>query len=67
MRYERRIKIEWGPFLQWFQMQDNRELLKLPGKGANMNIIEHVFAQMINTWDIEIERNTIDLIPYVRR
>ena len=52
---------------QWFQRQSNIELLDWLRKGADMNVIEHIWAQMVNTWDMEYERSTIDLMTHVRR
>lgn len=50
---------------RWFDDQENVQLLELPSKGADMNVIEHVWAQMVNTWDMADERNTQQLMAHV--
>lgn len=52
---------------RWFQRQDNFELLDWPSKGADMNVIENVWAQMVNTWEMENERDPNALWAHVQR
>lgn len=50
---------------EWFDGQDNLHLLEWPSKGADMNVIEHVWAQMVNTWKMQHERTTQQLMTHI--
>lgn len=50
---------------QWFDRQDNLQLLDWPSKGADMNVIEHVWAHMVNTWEMGEERTSNELMAHV--
>lgn len=50
---------------EWFGRQDNIQLLDWPSKGADMNVIEHVWAQMVNTWKMEQERTSEQLMNHI--
>lgn len=51
---------------RWFEAQDDLQLLDWPSKGADMNVTEHVWAHMVNTWDPSFERTPEQLMEHVK-
>ena len=51
---------------EWFEAQNNIQLLEWPSKGADINVIEHIWAQMVNTWKMEHERTSYELMDHVK-
>lgn len=41
---------------EWFRGRQDLELLNWPAKGADMNPIENIWANMVNSWEPEMER-----------
>lgn len=44
---------------------DNLQPLELPSRGADMNVIDHVWAYMVNAWDVAEERTRQQLMAHV--
>ncbi|KAK4314977.1 hypothetical protein Pmani_013760 [Petrolisthes manimaculis] len=59
----------------WFADQQNIQLLELPyiqllelpSKGCDCNPIEHIWANMVNTWEPELERTGEQLMAHTQR
>ena len=52
---------------EWFANQNVLQLLDWPIRGCDMNPIEHVWANMVNTWDPANERTPQTLMDHVNR
>lgn len=52
---------------QWFAAHENLQLLELPSKGCDCNPIEHIWANMVNTWEPELERTGEQLMAHTER
>ncbi|XP_066963216.1 uncharacterized protein [Macrobrachium rosenbergii] len=59
------FRIEGRFTAEWFARQDNLLVLEWPSKGTDMNVIEHVWAHMVNTWKMEHERTTPQLMAHI--
>jgi len=51
---------------EWFATQNILQPLDWPSKGCDCNPIEHVWANMVNTWDPAMERTSHQLMEHVR-
>ena len=52
---------------EWFSGQNNVQLLELPSKGCDCNPIEHIWANMVNNWEDELERTGEQLMAHTQR
>lgn len=51
---------------QWFNQQENLQLLEWPSKGCDCNPIEHLWANMVNCWEPNRERTAEQLMEHTR-
>ena len=49
---------------EWFRGRQDLQLLNWPAKGADMNPIENIWANMVNTWEPEVERTQDALMAH---
>ena len=52
---------------EWFANQNVLQLLEWPSRGCDCNPIEHVWANMVNSWDPAAERTPQALMDHVQR
>ncbi|KAK4314511.1 hypothetical protein Pmani_014216 [Petrolisthes manimaculis] len=64
-----RIVKNWFADQQNIQLLElpNIQLLELPSKGCDCNPIEHIWANMVNTWEPELERTGEQLMAHTQR
>ena len=51
---------------EWFRGREDLQLLDWPSKGADMNPIENIWANMVNCWEPERERTPHQLMDHTR-
>ena len=52
---------------RWFEEQGNVNLMQWPSKGCDLNPIENIWANIVNTWEPEEERNRANLVAHANR
>ncbi|KAK4306651.1 hypothetical protein Pmani_021544 [Petrolisthes manimaculis] len=64
-----RIVKDWFADQQNIQLLElpNIQLLELPSKGCDCNPIEYIWANMVNTWEPELERTGEQLMAHTQR
>ncbi|KAG7161750.1 Transposable element Tcb2 transposase-like 6 [Homarus americanus] len=58
-----------GPYRvvqQWFANRNNLQLLDWPSQEAEMNPLENLWANIVNTWEPARERTSVELFAHTR-
>ena len=55
-----------GIINRWFEDHPTLELLNWPSKGCDMNPIENVWANMVNSWEPQQERTRENLVNHTK-